>query len=102
MAIGSPATNKAQAGNAPTRHTALRNFSLIDGKPRLKRYGVDIGGCRICKQVHRRVKAVEALRSDQRVQIYRGPIGRLLPTVEMPIERHEGSTWFIPMVEEAW
>ena len=65
MAIGSPATNKAQAGNAPTRHTALRNFSLIDGKPRLKRCAVDLGGYRICKKVHRRVEAFDVLRSDQ-------------------------------------
>ena len=102
MAIGSPATNKAQAGNAPTRHTALRNFSLIDGKLQLKRCAVDLGDYRISKQVHRRVEAFDVLRSDQRVQIERRPIGRLPPAGKMPVERHEGSTWVIPVVEEAW
>ena len=92
----------AQAGKATSRYTALRNFSLIDGKLQVKRCAVNLGGDRICKQVHRRVKAVEASRSDQRVQIERGPIGRLLPTGDMNVARREGPIWVITVVEEAW
>ena len=80
----------------------MRNFSLIDGKLQLKRCAVDLGDYRISKQVHRRVEAFDVLRSDQRVQIERRPIGRLLPTEDMNVARREGSTWVIPVVEEAW
>ena len=68
----------------------------------MKRCAVDLGVYRICKKVHRRAKAVDALLSDQRVQIERRPIGRLLPTEDMNVARREGSTWVIPVVEEAW
>ena len=92
----------AQAGKAKSRYTALRNFSLIDGKLQVKRCAVNLGGDRICKQVHRRVEAVDVLLSDQRVQIERRPLGRLLPAGETPFARCKGSTWVIPLVEEVW
>ena len=92
----------AQAGKATSRYTALRNFSLIDGKLQVKRCAVNLGGDRICKQVHRRVEAVDVLLPDQRVQIERGPIGWLLPTGDMYVARREGPIWVIPVVEEAW
>ena len=68
----------------------------------MKRSAIDLGDYRISKQVHRRVEAFDALLSDQRVQIERRPIGRLLPTEDMNVARREGTIWVIPVVEQAW
>ena len=52
--------------------------------------------------MHSRVEVIYELLSDQRVQIERRPIGRLLPTEDMNVARREGPIWVIPVVEEAW
>ena len=100
MTISTPAADMAQTGKAPVRRTSSRILPLIEEKLQVGRRAVDLCGYRISKQVHSRVEVIDELLSDQRVQIERRPIGRLLPAGEMPVARHEGSTWVIPVVEE--
>ena len=61
---------------------------------------VDQGGYRISKVVTHRQETVDEALLSRTVLVEQLPIGRLLPSMEIPATRQEGNTLIIPVVEE--
>ncbi len=73
-------------------------ISLAREDLRIDRRVIDRGGVRVRVRVEERDETVDALLSEQSVDVERVPIGRVIDTI--PNTRQEGDVFIIPVVEE--
>jgi uncharacterized protein (TIGR02271 family) len=73
---------------------------LIEEQIQVQKHVVDQGGYRISKRVSIRHETVDEPLQSRSVQIERRAVGRLLPSMEIPVARQEGDTLIISVVEE--
>jgi len=79
---------------------ATKIVPVIEEQIRVQKHLVDQGGYRLSKKVSIRHETVDEPLISRSVQVERRTIGRLLPTMESPATRHEGTTLIISVVEE--
>jgi uncharacterized protein (TIGR02271 family) len=79
---------------------ATKIVPVIEEQIQVEKQVVDQGGYRLSKKVSIRHETVDEPLISRSVQVERRPVGRLLPTMQSPPARHEGTTLIISVVEE--
>jgi uncharacterized protein (TIGR02271 family) len=79
---------------------ATKIVPVIEEHIQVQKHVVDQGGYRLSKKVSIRHETVDEPLISRSVQVERRAVGRLLPTMESPPARHEGTTLIISVVEE--
>ena len=80
--------------------TASKTIPVIEEQIHIQKHLVDQGGYRLSKKVSIRHETVDEPLVSRSVQIERHAVGRLLPTMESPAARREGTTMIFSVVEE--
>lgn len=80
--------------------TASKIIPVIEEQIHIQKHAVDQGGYRLSKKVSIRHETVDEPLVSRSVQIERHAVGRLLPTMESPPARREGTTMIFSVVEE--
>ena len=75
-------------------------FPVIEEQIHIQKHSVDQGGYRLSKKVSIFHETVDEPLASRSVQIERHAVGRLLPTMESPLARREGTTMIFSIVEE--
>jgi uncharacterized protein (TIGR02271 family) len=73
---------------------------VIEEQIHVQKRLVDQGGYRISKKVSIRHETVDEPLQSLSVQIERHAVGRLLPSMDVPVARQQGDTLIISVVEE--
>ena len=80
--------------------TAAKVIPVIEEQVHIQKHTVDQGGYRLHKKVSIRHETVDEPLVSRSVQIERHAVGRLLPTMESPPARREGTTMIFSVVKE--
>jgi len=80
--------------------TASKIIPVIEEQIEIQKHLVNQGGYRFSKKVSIRHETVDEPLVSRSVQIERHAVGRLLPTMESPPARREGTTMIFSIVEE--
>jgi stress response protein YsnF len=73
---------------------------VIEESVVVRKTTVDRGGYRVVKKIHVREEEVDEPLLSHSVHIERRAVGRLLPSMEIPVPRQEGDTLIVSVVEE--
>lgn len=84
----------------PEADVVSRTVHVIEEQVHIQKHLVDQGGYRLSKKVSIRHETVDEPLVSRSVQIERHAVGRLLPSMESPPARREGTTLIFSVVEE--
>ena len=96
-------SDDSSASSSPPQleaNTSSKIIPLIEEQIHIQKHLVEQGGYRLSKKVSIRHETVDEPLISRSVQIERHAVGHLLPTMESPPARREGTTMIFSVVEE--